>query len=348
MESRVIYCAQDAGNELMAKSEPKLPDEGTSKVAAVVPCYREKSHILEVLANVGPDVTAIYVVDDKCPDGTGDFVEENCADTRVQVCRHSVNQGVGGATLTGYRAALEDGCDVLVKLDGDGQMDPALIPGLIAPILRHEADYTKGNRLHRRDAARAMPFVRLMGNMGLTLMSKLSSGYWDIMDPTNGFTAIHAKVARQLPLDEIAKGYFFESDMLYRLSGLNAVVRDVPMHAHYGEEVSHLVVHRVFCTFLFGHLRNTLRRIVDTYFVREVGIASLELLLGAILLPAGALYGSFHWWRSIATGIPATAGTAILSAMPIIVGVQLLLAFIGHDTRRQPTKPIHLDDTEDL
>ncbi|MBO6946773.1 MAG: glycosyltransferase family 2 protein [Rhodospirillales bacterium] len=331
----------------MAKSELKLWDTGDFKVAVVVPCYREKAHIMDVLKGIGSDVSAIYVIDDKCPDGTGDHVKANNEDPRVKVCRHDENQGVGGATLTGYKAALDDGCDVIVKLDGDGQMDPSLIPNLVMPIYRHEADYTKGNRLHRRDAARSMPFVRLMGNMGLTLMSKLSSGYWDIMDPTNGFTAIHANVARQLPLEDIAKGYFFESDMLYRLSGLNAVVRDVPMRAHYGEEVSHLVVHRVFCTFLFGHLRNTWRRIVDTYFVREVGIASLELILGALLLPAGSLYGAFHWWRSIMTGVPATAGTAILSAMPIIVGVQLLLAFIGHDTRRQPTKPIHEDNPDD-
>ncbi|MBO6519988.1 MAG: glycosyltransferase family 2 protein [Rhodospirillales bacterium] len=332
----------------MPETDQTRPDTEALNVAVVVPCYREKNHILDVLAGIGDDVTTIYVVDDACPDGTGDFVEENAKDPRIKVCRNPANQGVGGATLSGYRAALADGCDIIVKLDGDGQMDPALIHSLIAPIRRHEADYTKGNRLHRRDAARGMPFVRLLGNMGLTLMSKLSSGYWDIMDPTNGFTAIHADVARQLPIDDMAKGYFFESDMLFRLSGLNAVVRDVPMRARYGEEVSHLVVHRVFGPFFFGHLRNTWRRLIDTYFVREVGIASLELILGALLLPAGAFYGAFHWWRSIATGVPATAGTAILSAMPIIVGVQLLLAFIGHDTRRQPTQPIHLTDPDDI
>lgn len=332
----------------MAESKQKQPETEALKVAVVVPCYREKNHILKVLSGIGPGVSSIYVVDDACPDDTGGHVEEHAKDPRVRVCRNPVNQGVGGATLTGYKAALEDGCDVVVKLDGDGQMDPGLIDKLVTPIRDHEADYTKGNRLHRRDAARGMPFVRLMGNMGLTLMSKLSSGYWDIMDPTNGFTAIHANVARQLPLDDIAKDFFFESDLLYRLSGVNAVVRDVPMRAKYGEEISHLVVHRVFGTFLFGHMRNTWRRLIDTYMVREVGIASLELILGILLVPAGGLYGAIHWWRSIATGVPATAGTVILAAMPIIVGVQLLLAFIGHDTRRQPTKPIHTQNPDDI
>ncbi len=330
----------------MARSQVTPASTSGIKIAVVVPCYREKNHILDVLAGIGPEISAIYVIDDACPDHTGDFVAANVTDKRVQVLRNPENLGVGGSTLNGYRAALSDGAEIIVKVDGDGQMDPSLIPVLIQPILSHQADYAKGNRLHRRGEVRNMPAVRLIGNMGLTLLSKLSSGYWDIMDPTNGYTAIHAAVARNLPHDDIAKGYFFESDMLFRLYELNAVVRDVSMRAKYGEEVSHLVVHRVFWAFLFGHLRNSWRRIIDTYFIREIGIASLELLIGAVLFPAGCLYGAFRWWQSIHTGVPATAGTAILSAMGIIVGVQLLLAFLGHDTRRVPTNPVHLDNDD--
>lgn len=332
----------------MTKTTAKAEDVEAMKIAVVVPCYREKNHILDVLAAIGPEVAAIFVVDDACPDNTGDFVEANTKDSRITVCRNPANQGVGGATVTGYKAALAAGADIIVKLDGDGQMDPALIPSLVLPVQHHEADYAKGNRLHRRDSARGMPVVRLLGNMGLTLMSKLSSGYWDIMDPTNGFTAIHAGVVRALPLDDIAKGFFFESDLLYRLAQLNAVVTDVSMRAKYGEEVSQLVVHRVFWTFLKGHLCNTWRRLVDTYFVREIGIASLELLLGMILLPAGILFGAYHWLLSFTTGAYASAGTVVLAALAIIIGVQLLLAFIGHDTRRQPTQPVHLSDPEQL
>ncbi|MEX0694669.1 MAG: glycosyltransferase family 2 protein [Rhodospirillales bacterium] len=325
----------------MARTEAGNPRKSACKIAVVIPCYREKDHILDVLGQIGPDISAIYVIDDACPDKTGDFVEASVTDKRVQVLRNPDNLGVGGATLNGYRAALQDGAEIIVKVDGDGQMDPSLIPDLVLPIVDGEADYTKGNRLHRRDSSRGMPVIRLFGNMGLTLLSKLSSGYWNIMDPTNGFTAIHAAVARELPLDDIAPGFFFESDMLFRLNEINAVVRDVSMRARYGQEVSHLVVHRIFWLFLAGHLKNSWRRIVDTYFIREVGIASLELLLGTFILSLGSLYGAFRWWQSIDTGIPATAGTAVLSALGIIVGMQLLLAFIGHDTRRVPTHPIH-------
>ena len=325
----------------MVRTHADNPRKSAFKIAVVIPCYREKGHILDVLAGIGPEISAIYVIDDACPDKTGDFVETSVTDKRVQVLRNPDNLGVGCATLNGYRAALQDGAEIIVKVDGDGQMDPSLIVDLVQPILDGDADYTKGNRLHRRDASRGMPVIRLFGNMGLTLLSKLSSGYWDIMDPTNGFTAIHADVVRELPLDEIAHGFFFESDMLFRLYEINAVVQDVSMRAKYGQEVSHLVVHRVFWLFLAWHLKNSWRRIVDTYFIREVGMASVELLLGTVLFSAGSLYGALRLWQIIHTGIPATAGTAILSAMGIIVGVQLLLAFIGHDTRRVPTDPIH-------
>lgn len=329
---------------MMAKTMPTKSEPAESKIAVVIPCYREKDHILDVLAAMGSEIASIFVIDDACPDGTGEYVRAHIKDKRVSIIIHEKNLGVGGATLTGYKAALATDAEIIVKVDGDGQMDPALIENLVYPIQSHEADYTKGNRLHHRGAAKSMPFVRLLGNMGLTLMSKFSSGYWDIMDPTNGFTAIHRDVANQLPLDDIAHDFFFESDLLFHLSEIDAVVRDVPMRAKYGDETSHLIVHHVFGLFLCGHIKNGWRRIVNTYFVRDFGIASLNLLLGMLLAPIGTLYGGFRWWQSIATGIPATAGTAILSAMLIIVGTQFLLAFINHDTRRVPTQPIHTPD----
>lgn len=310
-------------------------------IFAVIPCYRETAHIMDVLASFGPEVSRIYVCDDACPDGTGDLVERDCTDHRVRVLRNPRNTGVGGATLLGYRAAIADGADIIVKVDGDGQMDPKLIPNLVQPIAEGRADYTKGNRLHRRDAVQGMPALRLFGNMALTLLTKLSSGYWQIMDPTNGFTAIHAAVARELPLDDIANGFFFETDMLFRLAGLDAVVVDVPMRAKYGAEQSHLEIHRILFEFLGGHIRNGFRRIVDTYFLRDVGLASIELVFGSLLLIFGVLYGGFHWWRSIVHDIYASAGTAMLSALSVIVGVQLLVAFFSQDIRRVPETPVH-------
>ena len=215
------------------------------KVAVVIPSYRVKAHVLKVIARLGPEVTQIYVVDDACPDGSGEFVERNCRDTRVKVLRHAENQGVGGAVKTGYRQALCDGADVVVKVDGDGQMDPQLIPHFIKPILDDKADYTKGNRFYNLEQIGRMPGLRLFGNALLSLAAKLSTGYWNVFDVTNGYTAVHTKVLRRLPLDKISNRYFFETDMLFRLNTIRAVTVDIPMDAVYGDESSNLKINQI-------------------------------------------------------------------------------------------------------
>ena len=191
-------------------------------IAVVIPCYRVTNHVLEVIARIGAEVSVIFAVDDCCPNASGDFITKNCTDARVIVLRNPQNLGVGGAVLTGYRAAIEAGADVIIKIDGDGQMDPGLIPTFIAPIIAGEADYTKGNRFFDLEEIRAMPRVRLIGNAALSFMTKLSSGYWNLFDPTNGYTAIHAHVARHLPL-KISSGYFLKQTCY---SGL---IRCVPL-----------------------------------------------------------------------------------------------------------------------
>ncbi|HWJ93415.1 MAG TPA: glycosyltransferase family 2 protein, partial [Telluria sp.] len=234
--------------------------QSNDSIAVVIPSYKVTRHILDVIAGIGPEVSRIYVVDDKCPDKSGDFVRAHCQDPRVTVLEHEVNQGVGGAVMTGYRAAIADGARVIVKVDGDGQMDASLIPAFVAPILAGEADYAKGNRFFNLERITAMPPVRLFGNAVLSLLTKLSSGYWDLFDPTNGYTAIHADAARYLPFDKISRRYFFETDMLFRLNTLGAVVVDVPMDAVYGDEVSNLKVSRIVTEFATKHVRNFLKR----------------------------------------------------------------------------------------
>jgi dolichol-phosphate mannosyltransferase len=310
------------------------------RVAVVVPCYRETAHVMGVLAGVGPEVAAIYVVDDACPDRTGDLVEKQCTDARVRVIRHDRNTGVGGATISGYRRALADGHDILVKLDGDGQMDGALIPRLIQPVLDGTADYTKGNRFYGVQGVSEMPRTRIFGNLVLSFASKFSSGYWNVLDPTNGFTAIHAEALKELPLDALSEGYFFESDMLAHLGLARAVVRDIPMTARYGSEVSGIRIPQVVPEFIAKHIRATLRRLLITYFVRETNMATVQLSVGCALFLFGVVFGAINWIDAQSTGIPATAGTVVLAALPIILGSQLLIAFLNYDTRNVPTEPL--------
>jgi glycosyltransferase involved in cell wall biosynthesis len=310
------------------------------RIAVVIPCYRVRKHVLAVLAAMGPECDRIYVVDDACPERTGEWVESQCHDPRVRVLRSERNEGVGGATLAGLRAALADGAEVIVKLDGDGQMDPAEIPRLVQPILAGEADYAKGNRFFDLDGLRAMPRARLLGNSLLSFASKLSSGYWNVFDPTNGFTALHAAVARQLPLAKLARGWFFESDLLFRLGILRAVVCDVPMPAVYQGERSNLSALRVVPTFLRGHLVNTAKRVFYAYFLRNFNVASIELVAGSALVAFGVGFGGWAWAQGSLRGVPATSGTVMLSALPVILGVQLLLAFLGYDLQNVPRDPL--------
>jgi dolichol-phosphate mannosyltransferase len=322
------------GNRSSARS-----NSGPS-VAVVIPCYRERLHILELLNAIGPEASAIYVVDDACPDNTGILVEESCTDKRVQVLRHDTNLGVGGATLTGYRAALEAGFDIIVKLDGDGQMAPDQIPRIIAPLIDGRADYTKGNRFHRADAIAAMPRTRIAGNFALSLMSKLSSGYWNIFDPTNGYTAIHKAAASSLQMDKLSKGYFFESDLLFQLGIIRAVVEDVPMIARYGAETSGINIPKVIPEFFAKHYVNTCKRIYFNYFLRDPGVATLQLVFGKLLTAFGVIFGGWHWYHGAQSGVTASAGTVVLAALPILIGLQFLRSFFGQDVDNIPRQPL--------
>ena len=315
--------------------------EVTAKVGVVVPSYRVKAHILSVLDRIGSECHAIYVVDDACPDQSGAFVQAQCRDPRVKVVFNDVNLGVGGAVMRGYREAVQDDCDVVVKIDGDGQMAPELLPLFIGPILDGYADYTKGNRFFDLSEISKMPKIRLLGNAVLSFMSKFSSGYWDVFDPTNGYTAIHARVIEHLPLDKISQRYFFESDMLFRLNTLRCVVLDVPMDAVYGEEESNLKIKSVLLDFLFKHFRNFAKRIFYNYFLRGLSAASLELVLGIVLFTWGAAFGLHRWYGSALLNVSTPSGTVMLAALPVLVGFQMLISFLTYDIQSAPKIPIH-------
>lgn len=308
-----------------------------ARLAVVIPAYRVRAQILQVIGRIGPEVSRIYVVDDACPEESGTYVEQNVIDPRVRVLRNATNQGVGGATMVGMSQAVSDGTDVIIKIDGDGQMDPAMIPNFVAVILSGEADYAKGNRFFEPEGLAEMPFGRLVGNAGLSFLSKISSGYWHCFDPTNGYIAIHASIIDLLPLEKISRRFFFESDMLFRLNVLTAKVVDIPIHAHYADEASSLRPVNMIPSFAGAHLRNFFKRIFYNYFIRNFSLASLELVLGLLLFLFGAAYGFAHWGMMV----PATAGTVMVAALPIIIGSQLLLAFINYDIQSVPRMALH-------
>ncbi len=317
------------------------PRAGDRAVAVIIPCHRVRRHILQVIAGLPDLVSRIYIVDDCCPESTGHMVRTETIDPRVRIIFNAENRGVGGAVMAGYQQAIEDGCEILVKMDGDGQMDPRMLPRLIAPLLSGEADYTKGNRFYDLTEIARMPRVRIIGNAVLSFLTKFSSGYWNLFDPTNGYTAIHARVAARLPFAKIHSRYFFETDMLFRLNTLRAVVVDIPMDARYGDEVSGLRISRIIGVFLRRHMVNTVKRIFYNYFLRDLSLASLELVLGATLLTAGVATGAGLWATSAAAGVATSAGGVMLAALPTLLGIQLLLGFAAFDIASVPARPVH-------
>ncbi len=310
------------------------------RIAVVIPCFRVRASILDVIAGIPPLVEKIFVIDDACPEHTGDHVRSQCRDERVTVLRNEINTGVGGAVIHGYRRAVEENYAIVVKVDGDGQMDGTLIPAFVAPIASGEADYTKGNRFYHPESLHSMPTTRLLANALLSFVTKLSSGYWNIFDPTNGFTAISTTVLRRLPLDKISQRYFFESDIMFRLNIIRAVLVDIPMDAIYANEHSNLKLANNIVPFIKGHCCNMVKRIFYNYYLRNFSLASLQLAIGLPLLIFGTLYGAYHWNISAETHMPATAGTVMVAALPIIVGLQLLLSFLNYDINSVPRQPI--------
>jgi dolichol-phosphate mannosyltransferase len=219
-------------------------------------------------------------------------------------------------------------------------MDPAFIPTLVRPIQREQADYTKGNRFFNLEGLEQMPVLRLLGNAGLSFISKFTTGLWNIMDPTNGFVAIASQVFKQLQVEKISKDYFFETDMLFRLSLLGALVKDIPMRAHYADEKSALSISKVIWTFPMRHLGRIFKRIAYQYFLRDFSIASIELIVGLSMFAFSIVFGLSHYIHGNITGIKTESGALAITTISFLFSVQLLLAFLSYDTRSFERVPL--------
>jgi dolichol-phosphate mannosyltransferase len=309
-------------------------------LAVVIPAYHVADKIELVLEHLPDYLRHIIVVDDASPDNTPGLVKATAErDARIVLICHEQNQGVGGAVLTGFRKALELGAQVVVKIDGDGQMDPAYIPALVTPLLEGKADYAKGNRFRDFESLQHMPLIRRIGNLGLSFLTKAATGYWNCFDPTNGFFAIRAEILAQLPFERIDRRYFFETSMLANLYLLDAFILDVPMPARYRGERSSMSIWRVLVEFPAKLLATLLRRLLLRYFLFDFSMVSVYLLTGIPLVLFGLIFGSLKWIQYLQLGVPAPTGTVILPTLALILGIQILLSAIEIDMNAAPNSP---------
>lgn len=317
------------------RARSPLPDLSREKVAVIIPMYRVEPYIQDVIAGIPAWVWTIVVVDDASPDNSAERALE-AGDSRVVLIRHAQNQGVGGAVMSGFEKAFELGARVAVKMDGDGQMSPAFLAELVIPILSDQADYCKGNRFFHLAEIAHMPFIRRVGNLGLSFLTKIASGYWNVFDPTNGYVAINLDTFKAMDSRHIHRRYFFETSMLIELNLARAVVHEVPMPARYLGEVSSLSVSRSLFEFPYRLVRGFFRRLWLGYFVLDFSLGSLFLVIGILLGMFGSVWGLYFWRKSIITGIPASTGTVMIAVLPVILGFQLLLQALAYDIQNVP------------
>jgi len=305
--------------------DPRVTDRRERLTYCVIlPAYNVAHHVHTVVARLPDWIDRIVIVDDASTDDTL-AVARSVEDARVTVLSHEKNLGVGGAMVTGFRRALADGYDVVIKMDADDQMDPSELGVLVRPIELGMAEYVKGNRFRVSGRPRAMPAMRWFGNVVLSFLTKVASGYWHVFDPQCGFVAITAPTLRRLRLDGIARDYYFENDMLVRLNVIDARVVDVDTAALYGDETSHLSVGHATWTFPWRLLRSFLWRFVKRHMVNDFGLVALLTLVGGTLALFGAAFGIGHWVQSAVSGAPSTAGTVMIAVVPLILGIQMLM-----------------------
>jgi dolichol-phosphate mannosyltransferase len=316
------------------------------RLAVVIPSFRAAATIGAVLRAIGPEVQHIYVVDDGCPDSTGERALEDVADPRIALIRNPRNFGVGGAMKRGYARALADGAEIVVKLDADGQMDPRHIPRLIAPILEGWADYSKGNRFapdrlmppgSAPRALKAMPPLRRAGNMALSVLHRAATGYWRIGDPANGYTAVHAGALERIGIEALADCFFFETDMLFRLNLVDAVVADVPLPACYPGSGSSLRLCRVAPRFAVMTVSRLVRRLRAKYFSGRWNLGSVKLAAAAAMIAAAAGFAAWRWLDLPGGSGPDPAGAA---AACLLGGLAFLAAAGLYDARRASREPL--------
>ncbi len=304
------------------------------RIAVVVPAYQEERLIAETLRGIPDFVDDVVVVDDCSADGTSEAAR-SVPDERIEVVRLESNQGVGGAIITGHKRAMERGADIMVVMAGDNQMDPEELPRLLAPIVIDGYGFTKGNRFYATGGTGGMPAHRVVGNMLMTFLNKASSGYWNIVDPQNGYTAVTRESLQMVPLDRVARRYQFENDLLVWLNIANVRATDVNIPARYGSEVSTIrlstEVPRIFWQMFIGFWR----RVWFKYFLWSFSPIAVMLVTGILFTVLGLAVGA--WTASIAIGGDSpSAGTTILSVVPFMSGFYLLIQAMVLDIQATP------------
>jgi dolichol-phosphate mannosyltransferase len=307
-------------------------------IAVIIPYYNASKHIVSVIQKIPDYISNIIIINDKSPDilpiaEINQVLKEN---QKLDVIENKINLGVGGAIKNGFRLALEKNIDIVIKVDSDDQMDLNYIPELIQPILDKKAHVCKGNRFKKTKDLKKMPLVRRIGNLGISFLAKIATGYWNNFDPTNGFIAIKTSILKDIDFENLSDRYFFETSMLSEFYFNEVKVKDISMPAIYGEEESSMKVWKMPFIFSLNLFKLFVKRILKAYYLFDFNIGSIYLFFGLLLFGFGSIFGAIKWYHYDKIHELAPTGTIMVATISLILGFQLLLQFIQFDILKAP------------
>ncbi len=308
------------------------------KIAIVIPYYNASKQIGRVALKIPKFVDTVIIVDDCSKEPLPKVeVEEKLANkNRFIYLKNEKNLGVGGATKNGFQYAIDNNFDIVVKVDADDQMDLNYLPNLLNPLIENKSEVSKGNRFKDLKALKAMPFVRKFGNLGLSFLTKVATGYWHNFDPTNGFLAIKTSILKEIDFSKVHNRYYFETSLLAKFYFQEAKIIDIPMPAIYGDEQSNMNVFKMLFTFSKNLSKTFIKRIVKRYFLYDFNIGSVYLLLGIPLFLFGVVFGLYTWVFHSSNNTFTPTGTIMIITLSLILGFQLLLQAIQIDIANAP------------
>jgi dolichol-phosphate mannosyltransferase len=308
------------------------------KIAIIIPYYNASKQIVSVIANIPQNIHCIIIVNDKSQEQLPEHEISAIKnpETALIILNNEINLGVGGATKIGFEYAINHNFDIVIKMDADNQMDAKYLPNLIKPLLTSKAEMTKGNRFSDRKHLKKMPVIRRFGNLWLSFLTKIASGYWNNFDPTNGYFAIKTNTLKKIDLDKLSNRYFFETSLLAQLYFENARIKDIAMPPIYANEKSSMQVWKMPTLFLKNLLKIFMKRIVKTYFLYDFNITSIYIIIGLPLFFFGVIFGFYNWIFYYNLNQLTPTGTLMIITLSIILGFQLLLQAIQLDIANAP------------
>ena len=303
-----------------------------NSIGVVIPCYLGGEITLKLISEILIYADKIVLVDDKCPLKTGKKILESELGKKVHVIFNRKNLGVGGSTKRGFEWLISQNCKIILKMDADYQMYPSDIPRMCEPIINKEYDSTKGTRFYNIDNLLKMPKIRLFGNTFLNYLSKFSTGYWDISDPTNGFLAFNLETLKKINFKKADNRFFFETDILFRCSIEDITIKNVSIEANYKNHFSSLSPIKEIIPFFYKNIKLFLKRIIYQYFLFDFNIGSIELIFSIIFSISSVLLGIYLFLKSNITYEFSSPGIVSIFTILSIFSLQFLLAFFHYDS----------------